>query len=121
MTRWKDTLPELKEDGTLIDAAGVLVEALRHDGWGYTMHRDARAQYAAAHIRAVRKQIEAEHGITSERVTDWYSAHPDDAYVWGALRYVSVAAVMGSEYESAAYYLRCAEAALRTLWRRGQE
>ena len=123
MTRWKDTLPELKEDGTLIDAAGVLVGALRHDGLGYTMHRDARAQYAAARIRAVRKKIEAEHGEGSDRQRGLPALLRDEELLWYALQHSATAGRLleHDDFTLGLYFLRCAEAALRTLWRRGQE
>lgn len=114
--RWKGSLPRLKLAPSLTSAARMLV-------WAMDMRDDQRSmRIAAAHIRAVRKQIEAERGEGSDRQRDLPALLRDEELLWYALQHSATAGRLleHDDFTLALYFLRLAEAALRTLWRRGQ-
>lgn len=122
--RWKDSLPELVDGRiddqwtddqyrlTLVDAARALVYQMSP-----RVSSDESARLAAAIIRAERKRIEHETGVTSRRRSE-SSPHTQQARLWRALWWVTTA----ERYEGAARVgcLRMAELHLREYWKATQ-
>ena len=119
MTRWKDTLPESME----ADPQSWFDEALT--GLAFALWAQARgdqgqmldsAAWAAAEIRAWRKSLPWQ----GDRIDDYSPKSYDDR---GLLSSAAHHVLYADESDGlqASYYLRRAEAALRTLWRRHQE
>lgn len=116
--RWKGSLPTPGVPPSLRRGAYWLAAALTSNSPEW---RRDYADLAAAHIRGVRKQIEAERGITSDRVIDWSEPNvTDEGLMWIALAYLGAAGTWQGDHAFVVDRLRRAEAALRTLWRRGQ-
>ena len=117
--RWKGSLPTPGVPPSLNHGAYWLAAALTRNSPEW---RRDYADLAAAHIRGVRKKIEAEHGEGSDRQRDLPALLRDEELLWYALQHSAAAGrLLGhDDFTLAPYYLRCAEAALRTLWRRGQ-
>lgn len=110
--RWADSLPTAIPESSLTLAAGLLTEELAKgpSEWRFKDH-------AAAHIRAVRHELEFEFGVASSREPDWYvSGSTSKRVLWGVLAWL-VEASLSSNPEDACQSLRRAEAGLRTLFK----
>ena len=107
--RWVDSLPDDIVTTDLVDAAYWLVEAVSDGGCA----RGVELAIAGAIIRNHRKGL----GRESERVADFPDDWSDEKLIWTAL--IGVAAA-GKGSVVPYMHLRTAEAALRTIWRRGQ-
>ena len=106
--RWVDSLPNTDSDD-LADAADWLARAVSDNGYD----RGVELALAGAIIRNHRKGL----GWESERVADFPDGWSDEKLIWSALAAV---ALVGKGSVVPGAHLRNAEAALRTIWRRGQ-
>lgn len=122
--RWKDSLidvPVCDPEKHMRRAISYLADAIMAPVW-YSQDPSVRRDYerralayAGAHIRAARKGL----GVESQRIGDFYSE--DAALLTSALRDVTEALDAHRFADGAeAHSLRCAEAALRTMWKRAQ-
>lgn len=113
--RWKDSLDPI----TVGDPETHMRKAIKWLGHAIddvdNNYRRQHLAYAGAHIRAARKGL----GDTWARVGDHATLDPE--LLTMAVRYVT-RALDGQRYldEGQAYWLRCAEACLRTMWKRAQ-
>lgn len=109
--RWVDTLPALPPaEPTLQQALTHLLSRGEEDGGC----REREERLAGAHIRGVRKQLEAEHCITSRRKPNsGFGRNPD----WHRRKVAGkvALAVKASNPSVAVDFLRSAEAHLRVL------
>ena len=106
--RWVDSLPNTDSDDLAV-AADWLVAAVGDNGYD----RGVELAFAGAIIRNHRKGL----GRESQRVADFPDSVSDEKLVWSALFLVSA---VGRGSVAPHLHLRNAEAALRTIWRRGQ-
>ena len=98
----------------LADAALWLADALNCDGAG----RAIDLMTASAIIRRERKRLDLKKEWPRQDDWDWAGNIPDEALIWYALRAVAQAANLSAS--SGTWHLREAEAALRTLHKRGR-
>jgi hypothetical protein len=113
--RWKDSLYQPDPEwSALTDAVRHLTGALDSAGG----IREDHLAVAGWIIRRERIAAEAEHGHC-DRVEDFGEGLTDDELIWLAISRCDTA---GYDVRSSlAYWLRHAEATLRTLWKRQQE
>ncbi len=110
--RWVDTLPDTTNND-LATAADWLIHGLR-----FPASREISLRRAAAIIRNNRKAaLAGSNEIKSERCPDYPESWTTEKLLWDAVASVAHA---GNVPTASALHLRHAEAALRTVWKRGQ-
>ena len=108
-------LTHLIDDGRLSDAAWSLAAAL---ALSTPSARDRQLRIASAIIRRERKRLDPEGHVS--RRHDWAGSPSDENLIWAALRSVATISAWDTNAQTAAWHLREAEAALRTLHKRGR-
>lgn len=106
-------LTHLIDDGRLCDAAWSLAAAL---ALSPTCARDRQLRIASAIIRRERRRLDPEGKV--RRLHDWPGTFSDEGLIWAALRLVATTDIATRD-EDEVWLLRRAEAALRTLHKRG--
>ena len=110
-------LTHLIDDGRLSDAAWSLAAALAAPPPFPTYTRVRQLRIASAIIRRERRRLDPEGKV--KRLHDWPRTFSDENLIWAALRIVATTDASVRD-EDKAWHLRHAEAALRTLHKRGR-